>query len=226
MCGRFAFYSPDEAITHLFGVTDAPDIVPRYNLAPTQFVPAIRVADDDRRVSLLHWGLVPFWAKDKKIGNRMINARAETLAEKPAFRAAFKRRRCLVLADGFYEWQKVDGGKVPHFIYATDGNPFAMAGLWERWKPKDDPDAEPLESCTIVTTGANAFMKPLHHRMPAILMPDDYEAWLDPANEDNASLASMLGPARDGMLAAHAVSKRVNSPANDDAALIEADEAG
>ncbi len=232
MCGRFAFYSPDEAITQLFALDAAAPVLPRYNLAPTQFVPAVRDGEAGRALSLLYWGLVPFWAKDRKIGNRMINARGETLAEKPSFRNAFKKRRCLVVADGFYEWQKTDDGKVPHFIAARDGQPFAMAGLWESWKPKDpkdlpgevspeDGEPAPLESCTIVTTTANDFMRPLHHRMPVILSADDYAAWLDPGNHDTDALATLLVPAPDDLLDARPVSKRVNSPTNEGPELIE-----
>jgi putative SOS response-associated peptidase YedK len=144
MCGRYAFYSPDEAVTRLFSVEFSGPIEPHYNIAPTQWVPAIRSTDGVREGTMLKWGLVPFWAKDIKIGNRMINARAETVAEKPAYRNAYKRRRCLVLADGFYEWQPGAGGKTPWFISQRSGEPFAMAGLWERWDKGDDG---PLDTC-------------------------------------------------------------------------------
>ena len=142
MCGRFAFYSPSEAAAALFGVTESIEVQPRYNIAPTQFVAAIRANDSSyRELVMLRWGLVPFWAKDPSIGNRMINARAETVAEKPSFRAAYRDRRCLVLADGFYEWRKQDGGKTPYFISAANGQPFAFAALWENWQSKESDES-------------------------------------------------------------------------------------
>src|SRR5210317_1318358 len=145
MCGRFAFYSPSEAAAALFGVSASIEVHPRYNIAPTQFVAAIRNDQDERReLVMLRWGLVPFWAKDSSIGNRMINARAETVAEKPAFRRAFAGRRCLVLASGFYEWQRIGERKQPFYITREDGDPFAMAGLWESWRDRAAPDADPL----------------------------------------------------------------------------------
>ena len=164
MCGRFAFYSPSEAAAALFGVDDAQPVEPRYNIAPTQYIAAVRAKPGaaeranrekvPRELTMLRWGLVPFWAKDPAIGNRMINARAETVAEKPAFRAAYRKRRCLVLADGFYEWRKEGGGKIPYFIGASDGEPFAFAGLWESWTDPDSDDT--LETATIITMSANA----------------------------------------------------------------------
>jgi putative SOS response-associated peptidase YedK len=218
MCGRFCYFSPAEAVTRLFGARVPNDPAPRYNIAPTQDAPVIRADADGRTLVGLRWGLVPFWAKDPKIGNRMINARGETVAAKPAFRAAFRKRRCLVIADGFYEWQKVAGGKQPWLIAQADGEPFAMAGLWESWRPAED--AAPLETCTIITTAANDMMRPLHDRMPAILDGAAIDRWLDPAAEP-AALEPLLAPAPDGILRAVPVSRRVNSPANDDPALIE-----
>ena len=141
MCGRFAFYSPAEATAALFGVAEMPQLKPRYNIAPTQDIAAIRInAEESREVALLRWGLIPFWAKDPSIGNRMINARAETVAEKPSFRAAYRKRRCLILADGFYEWRKESDGKTPYYISLASGEPFAFAGLWERWRAPDGSD--------------------------------------------------------------------------------------
>jgi putative SOS response-associated peptidase YedK len=225
VCGRFCFFSPAEAVARLFGVDSAVDYPPRYNIAPTQDAPAVRATEGGREFVALRWGLVPFWARDAKIGNRMINARGETVAGKPAFRDAFRRRRCLVLADGFYEWQKTTAGKQPWLIAQASGEPFAMAGLWEVWRGTKDGgaegEAEPLETCTIITTGANAMMRRLHDRMPVILDADGAAAWLDPATGRDA-LQAMLVPAPDGVLQAVPVSRRVNSPANDDPALIEA----
>jgi putative SOS response-associated peptidase YedK len=220
MCGRFAFYSPHESVVRIFGLdADAPDVEPHYNIAPTQYVAAV-LGDEAgrRRLAMLYWGLVPWWARDKSIGARMINARAETLQEKPAFREAYRERRCLVLADGYYEWQQRPDGKQPHFIQRRDGEPFAMAGLWERWRP--DRDAEPLYSCTIVTTYPAAAIASLHDRMPAILSPSDHAAWLDPRNQDVGELALLLHPF-EGELLSRPVSKRVNSARNEGPELIE-----
>ena len=177
MCGRFAFYSPSEATAALFGASGSVDLKPRYNIAPTQDIAAICLGTDgDRELKSLRWGLVPFWAKDPKIGNRMINARAETVAEKPSFRTAYRKRRCLVLADGFYEWHKEGSGKTPYFISLVDGSPFAFAGLWEHWQDKETD--ETLDSATIITTAANEFMTPLHHRMPITLDPARADLWM------------------------------------------------
>lgn len=220
MCGRFAFYSAREAMAAVFGVDDPPPIEPRYNIAPTQHVPVIRAGDDGtRQVAMLRWGLVPFWAKDTKIGNRLINARAETAAGKPAFRAAWSRRRCLVPADGFYEWRAGPDGKTPWFISAASGEPFAMAGLWEHWEPKAGAEEEgPLETFTILTTAPTDLMARLHNRMPVVLGAERSAAWLageDPAG-DGDSLADPAVPLR-----AWPVSRRVNSPRNEDASLVE-----
>jgi putative SOS response-associated peptidase YedK len=177
MCGRFAFYSPTEATAALFGVSEAPALKPRYNIAPTQDIAAIRTAaDGSREFAQFRWGLVPFWAKDPSIGNRMINARAETVAEKPSFRAAYRSRRCLILADGFYEWRKESDVKVPYFISLASGDPFAFAGLWEDWHAKDADDS--LQTTTIITTAANEFMNTLHPRMPVVLEKERADRWL------------------------------------------------
>lgn len=177
MCGRFAFYSPAEATAALFGVTGSLDVKPRFNIAPTQFVAAIRNDEDDgAELTSFRWGLVPFWAKDPSIGNRMINARAETVAEKPSFRNAYRKRRCLILADGFYEWHTEDGAKIPYFISLASGAPFAFAGLWENWQSKET--GEVLQTTTIVTTAANEFLSQLHHRMPVVVEPDNAQRWL------------------------------------------------
>jgi putative SOS response-associated peptidase YedK len=222
MCGRFAFFSPREAIVQFFGVAFAGEISPHYNISPTQLVPAVRVAAQRRRLDLLYWGLIPHWAKDKKMASRTINARAETLVEKPSFRSAFKRRRCLILADGYYEWQAREGGKQPYFLHRADRQPFAMAGLWESWRDPAaaaPPDSAPLESCTIITTGAAESIRAIHDRMPAILTPENYDLWLDPAIEDNSRLQPLLlTPSHD--IEATAVSRRVNSPRNDGPELL------
>lgn len=177
MCGRFAFYSPAEATAALFGATGSLDVKPRYNIAPTQYVAAIR-NDEEQQAELtsFRWGLVPFWAKDPSIGNRMINARAETVAEKPSFRTAYRKRRCLILADGFYEWHTEGGVKIPYFISLANGEPFAFAGLWENWTSKETGEA--LQTTTIVTTAANDFLSKLHHRMPVVLEPGNAPRWL------------------------------------------------
>lgn len=177
MCGRFAFYSPVETTAALFGVSGSLDVKPRYNIAPTQYIAAIR-NDEDAQAELtsFRWGLVPSWAKDPSIGNRMINARAETVAEKPSFRSAYRERRCLILADGFYEWHTEGGVKIPYFISLASGEPFAFAGLWENWQCKET--GETLETTTIVTKAANDFLSQLHQRMPVVLQPDNAPRWL------------------------------------------------
>lgn len=177
MCGRFAFYSPAEAAAVLFEFDAGVPTEPRYNIAPTQPIPVVRSARaGGRELVMLRWGLVPFWAKDPSIGNRMINARAETLPDKPAYRHAYEKRRCLVLADGFYEWRKEANGKTPWFISLASGEPFAFAGLWESWT--DRSTGELLETATIVTTAANDFLRELHDRMPVVLQPEQARAWL------------------------------------------------
>ncbi|HXQ31970.1 MAG TPA: SOS response-associated peptidase [Steroidobacteraceae bacterium] len=221
MCGRFAFHSPHETVVQLFAVPRAaPDIAPRWNIAPTSEVAAVRVAGDGRRELVsLHWGLVPSWAKERAIGQRMINARAETLLEKPAFRSAFRRRRCLVLADGYYEWRVVTGGKQPYYVHAASGLPFGMAALWETWH--DLENNEPLESCVIVTRESSGVVREIHGRMPVIIPPESYAIWLDPANEDVAALATLLTAEPGAELVAHPVSRRVNSPRSEGAELVE-----
>jgi len=177
MCGRFAFYSPAEATAALFGAAGSVDLKPRYNIAPTQYIAAIRHDEAaNRELVAFRWGLVPFWAKDPSIGSRMINARAETVAEKPSFRSAYRKRRCLVLADGFYEWHSEGGVKVPYYISLASGEPFAFAGLWERWQSKETD--ETLDTATIVTTAASHFLTQLHHRMPVVLEPPAADRWM------------------------------------------------
>ncbi len=216
MCGRFAFYSPSEAAAALFGASGSVDVEPRYNIAPTQYVAAIRNDEEQQReIVMLRWGLVPFWAKDPAIGNRMINARAETVAEKPSYRAAYRHRRCIVLADGFYEWQRQGDRKVPHFISLASGEPFALAGLWEHWKDKQTGDS--LQTTTLITTDANEFMRPLHHRMPVVLEPASADEWLAGSNDLLDDVAE-----RTPALQAWPVDRRVNNARNEGEDLIEA----
>ena len=210
--------TPVEGVRQVFGFIEQPNLAPRTNIAPTQAAAAVRLGEDGgRHFVWLKWGLIPSWAKEAAIGSRMINARAETVAEKPAFRSAFRRRRCLLVADGFYEWQKQpEGPKQPYRITLQDGGPFGFAGLWESWR---DPAGGTVESCTIVTTEANAFLAPIHHRMPVIVSPGDFDLWLDPGAPPQTALA-LLRPYPDGAMAAYPVSRRVNNVANDDPEVI------
>ena len=215
MCGRFAFYSPSEATAALFGATSSAEVEPRYNIAPTQFIAAVRRDEQDSpELTMLRWGLVPFWAKDPSIGNRMINARAETVAEKPSFRNAYKKRRCLVLADGFYEWRKEGDGKTPYFISLADGSPFAFAGLWENWSSKESEES--LQTAAIITTAASDFMATLHQRMPVVMVPAQAERWLDGDME-------LLSEVVDDPPAFRAwpVDRKVNNARNEGAQLID-----
>jgi putative SOS response-associated peptidase YedK len=218
MCGRFTITATPDQLQQAFpGIAVPAQMTPRFNVAPTQ--PIAVVPNDGRKaVDFFLWGLIPSWAKDPSIGNRMINARAETLAEKPSFRTAYKRRRCLILADGFYEWKQTPGqkGKTPHFITLKDHQPFAMAGLWEQWF---SPDGSEIKSATIITTEPNQIMSQLHNRMPVILHPDDYARWIDPGERDAKDLQSLLVPYT-GEMGHYPVSKMVNSPANDVPACI------
>lgn len=209
MCGRYTVRASRAALAKAFGVSEVPDLPPRYNIAPTQPVPAVRLnTPDEREMVMLRWGLVPSWADDLKIGNRMINARADTAPTKPSFRSAFKSRRCLVVTDGFYEWKKEGTKKQPFYIRRKDERPFAFAGLWERWE-KDGPA---IETCTILTTDANDLMKPIHDRMPVILAPADHDVWLDakPATLEQAK--AMTRPYEGSDLEAVPVSTVVNNP--------------
>ncbi len=224
MCGRFTLIKTGEVVAELFELADTPDLSPRYNIAPTQPVAAV-VCDAPsapRRLVNLRWGLIPTWAKDPTVGSPMINARADTIATKPSFRSAFKKRRCLIVADGFYEWQKVNGGKQPQYITMSDRDPFAFAGLWEHWRGSDGQD---IYSCTIITTEPNELMKPLHDRMPVILPRDAYASWLDPNNTSASDLQSLLCAHAAEDMCAHPVSLRVNNPAHDVAACVQPVEA-
>ena len=217
MCGRFAFYSPHEAIVRLFGLPDdTPEVEPVYNVAPTTYVPVVRESPDvaaTRRLALMYWGLVPWWAKDRSIGARMINARSESLRDKPAFREAYRRRRGLVPADGYFEWMKLAArDKQPYFIQPVAGAPFALAALWERWR--DPASGEPLESFALLTTDAGRSVAHVHDRMPVIIQPQAFAEWLDPANEDVDRLDRLLDPAAMGDMVATPVSRRVSDARN------------
>lgn len=216
MCGRFAFYSPSEATAALFGVESAAAVEPRYNIAPTQFVAAIRRDDEsNNELIMLRWGLVPFWARDPSIGNRMINARAETVAEKPSFRTAYRKRRCLILADGFYEWHTENSVKIPYFISLASGDPFVFAGLWEHWQSKETD--ENLQTTTIVTTAANDFLSKLHHRMPVVLEQENAGRWLD-SDMDLLDEVTANSP----VFQAWPVDRKVNNARNEAPNLIDA----
>lgn len=212
MCGRFVRKLYTETIASEFDVDEvAADLAPSYNVAPSQQV-AVVLTDETKRLVSMKWGLIPAWSNDPAIGNRLINARAETLAGKPSFREAFVRQRCLVIADGFYEWQKRGRTSQPYFIHLKEARPFGFAGLYDIWT---SPEGELIRSCTIITTEPNEVMKTLHDRMPVILAKQFEDAWLDPYNPDHASLAQMLSPYPAGEMEMHTVSPLVNSPAND-----------
>ena len=220
MCGRYNLGTSSDALQDLFGLERLPALQPRYNIAPGHEVLAVRQrADGSRPADLLHWGLIPSWARDVAIGCKLINARSETVADKSAFRRAFRRRRCLVPADGFFEWmaRPASNGSKPrkqpwHFRLQQPG-PFAMAALWERWQ---HPQGQAIDSFALLTTRANAEVAAVHHRMPVILSPQDYGCWLDYANHDGQQLQALLRPLPDGQLDAYPVSDRVNSAANDE----------
>lgn len=219
MCGRFTLSSKGDEVALLFDLRDIPEILPRYNLAPTQEAAVVRVErpGEPRRLDLLRWGLIPYWAKEASIGNRMINARSEGVAEKPAYKWSFRKQRCLIPADGFYEWKKEGKSKQPYLIRRKDAQPFAFAGLWARWR---DPERGPLDTFTILTTDANELIRPLHDRMPAILDRKDFDLWLDPACEDRERLQPLLAPFDSGQMETYPVSRTVNSPVNDTAECI------
>ncbi len=221
MCGRFTLTTTAEDLANCFELSQPLGLAPRYNIAPTQQVAAVRAVVEDggeRRLLLLRWGLVPSWARDLRVGNRMINARAETASQKPAFRSAFRARRCLVPADGFFEWRRRGKQRQPHYIQMRDGRPFAFAGLWERWV--DPETGQVVESCTLLTTTPNELVETIHDRMPVILQPGDYDRWLDPQVNDPAQLEPLLRPFPADEMTAFPVSTRVNSPRNDDPACI------
>ncbi|MXZ31459.1 MAG: SOS response-associated peptidase [Acidimicrobiia bacterium] len=222
MCGRFVSAAPVEDVAAYFGaeLEAGVHVVPSYNVAPTNDVHAVLVAEGRRRLAALRWGLIPPWAPDAKIGNRMINARSETVAESKAYRRPFRARRCIIPADGFYEWVSVPGEqhRQPVYIHRSDGEPLAFAGLWERWQR---PDGEPLRSATIITGPANDRIAEVHHRMPIVLPPSAWPQWLDPDCEDAAALGDLLVPAPSKLFTFHPVSREVNNPRRKGAHLIE-----
>jgi putative SOS response-associated peptidase YedK len=218
MCGRYVIRAPTKTIAKMHRVFDAPLFEARYNVAPTQSVPIVRAKDGTREMVLVRWGLIPSWAKDANIGYRLINARADTVATKPSFRSAFKRRRCLVPADGFYEWKKGRKVKQPFYIHRKDEEPFAFAGLWESWENPED--GKEVQSCSLITTEANKLMAPIHDRMPVILDPSACDQWLD-ADEPVSDLHSLLKPFPPAELTAYPVSLYVNSPKNQGPKCIE-----
>lgn len=210
MCGRFTQTATPTAIAEQFQVIDPPLFTANYNVAPTQSIAAVRLDPEaaTRECVLLRWGLIPSWAKDAKIGTQCINAKAETVDTKPSFRSAFKKHRCLIVADGFYEWQRLGGRKQPMWIGRRDRQPFAFAGLWEHWQP---PEGNAMDTCTIITTEPNDLMVAIHTRMPVILQPSSYDEWLIPSTPP-VSLKAMLRPWRSGEFIAYPVSSLVNSP--------------
>ena len=218
MCGRYTVTSAPEAIRALFGYSEQPNFPPRYNVAPTQPIAIVRLIDGKRQFALVRWGLLPSWVKDPKNFTLLINARGESVAEKPAFRAAMKRRRCLIPADGFYEWKATGARKQPHYVRAKSGEPLAFAGLWETWT---GPNGEELETAAIVTTRANKKLASLHERMPVIVPPDAFDLWLDCANVDAETATALIAPAPEALLEAYEVSTAVNRTANDNPQLAE-----
>ena len=220
MCGRFTLtVDPAELQDQFEGISFPEKYAPRFNIAPSQ--PVLAIPNDGTKMAdFLLWGLIPSWAKDPSIGNRMINARGETLAEKPAFRGAYKYKRCLILADGFYEWKSQPGTKVkvPHFIHLKDGKPFAFAGLWDEWQA---PDGSPVRTCTIITTAPNPLAATIHDRMPVILHAEDYAEWLDQAPRTPESLQHLIASYPAELMEAYPVSALVNSPANDQAECVQ-----
>jgi putative SOS response-associated peptidase YedK len=224
MCGRFVSATPPDELARYFGAEASPELLldPSYNVAPTNDVYAVFEEGGVRRLDAFHWGLVPRWAKDPSVGSRMINARAETLAQKNAYKSAFRRRRCIIPADGFFEWKAVPGQKKkqPMFIHRPDGAPLAFAGLWEVWRDKDAPDAGELHSCTIITTEGNEDVADVHDRMPVILGEDAWDTWLEPGADDLDTLGKLLVPAPPKLLELYPVSTEVNQVRNKGAELI------
>ncbi len=221
MCGRYLLTVDGDVLVDAFSVTTPVDWQPRYNIAPTQSVPIVRTPEPDgqRELAMAHWGLIPRWAKERDIGNRMINARSETAADKPSFRTPFRQRRCLIPADGFYEWQKTDSGKQPYAIGFSDGRVFAFAGLWERWRDRNS--GETVDSCTILTTLPNELVEEIHDRMPVILPRVTWKHWLDVTVSEPDQLQPLLTPHSSEGMVATPVSRRVNSPRNDDPGCLD-----
>ncbi len=224
MCGRYVSTAPPDEIARYFEATPHPavQLEPNWNVAPTDEVLVVLDEGEDRRIAVHRWGLVPGWAKDPSVGARMINARSETVHERSAFKRAFERRRCLIPADGFYEWEKLAGkAKQPWFIHRRDGEPLAFAGLWEQWRGPGPNGIDRLRSATILTTRANVTMQPIHDRMPVIVARSQWSRWLDPQNRDTGALAPLLVPAPPDLLALRAVGNAVGNVANDGPRLVE-----
>ena len=217
MCGRFTLRTPAYAVADALGVTKMPSLTPRYNIAPTQSIPIVRGVGD-RECAFVRWGLIPMWFREPVPGSDMINARAETVAEKPSFRAAFKRRRCLVPADGFYEWKAAEGRKRPHFIAMRDNRVFAIAGIWEHWH---SPSGDEIESVALITTAANDMLRTVHDRMPAIIAPADFDLWLGWKAPPTEPVTALLRPYWAAEMAVYPVGFGVNNPKNDDDTLVE-----
>lgn len=225
MCGRFTLTVPPKALAEQFLVDSVPPLLPRYNVAPTQPVAVVRIRPGHlaRELALLQWGLIPSWAEDPAIGARLINARAESVAEKPAFRTAFKYRRCLVVADGFYEWKGKGRARQPYYFRLKSEKAFALAGLWEHW---EGADGSYIETCSIITTDANPLVRPIHDRMPVIIQPGDYDLWIDPKMQKADRLTPLLLPYPAGEMLTYPVSTRVNSPFDDEPEFIDPHEEG
>jgi putative SOS response-associated peptidase YedK len=217
MCGRFVITSPPAALRQIFGYVEQPNFPPRHNIAPTQPIPVVIIENGARHFRLMRWGLLPAWVKDVRKFTLLINARSETVKEKPAFRNAMKRRRCLIPADGYYEWQATGKRKRPYFIHRRDGAPIGLAGLAETWI---GPNGEELDTVAIVTAPASADLASLHHRVPVTIAADDFERWLDCRDDDAETVMALLTPPAEGAFVWHEVSTRVNRVANDDAQLI------
>jgi putative SOS response-associated peptidase YedK len=217
MCGRYAITTAPEALRALFGYLEQPDFPPRFNVAPSQPILVVRLLDGKRHFALLRWGLIPSWVKDPRTFSLLVNARGESVLEKPAFRNGMKRRRCLIPADGFYEWQQDGERKRPFFVRPRDGAPVAFAGLWETWM---GPNGEEMETACIVTTAANRTLRAVHDRMPAVIAPEAFDLWLDTGRVDAEIAAALIAPAPETLFVAHEVSTAVNRTANDSAALI------
>jgi len=219
MCGRFALTLSSKDLREYFHLDNELPVIPRYNIAPSQNVAVIRLEDGKRILRELRWGLIPSWAKDKKIGYRTINARAETAHESPAFLSAFRARRCLIPANGFFEWDKAGGSKQPYFIHLADNQPMPFAGLWDHWQ--DEENTYVIESCTILTIDANKVVARLHNRMPVILEPKDFEFWLDPERQQVEQLRALLKPAAPEILGIYPVSPYVNKATHEGAQCLE-----
>jgi putative SOS response-associated peptidase YedK len=219
MCGRFSLTASNEDLINYFGLARGLSLDPRYNIAPSQQVAAVRVEEGERRLVLLRWGLIPLWASDPKVGYKMINARTETAHKTPAFRAAFRGRRCLIPASGFYEWDKKGGSRQPYHIQRADGQPLALAGLWEHWEGENGKTV--IESCTILTTAASEPLARLHDRMPVILEPENFALWLDPGEQRVERLRELLKPAAPGILDMYPVSSYVNKASNEGERCVE-----